>query len=87
MIFCPLYNLPRFFEFERNQNITEFTKWNCTENGESFTVEDVISMKTLSALNESYDYGIQCMGLEKESVLNLRPTETRKGTFYFTVST
>ena len=44
-------------------------------------------MQTLTALNESYDYGIQCMGLEKQSVHYLRPTETRKGTFYFTVST
>ena len=87
LLFCPLYNLPRFFEFKhKSSNVTEYTKWNCTENEEVFTVDDKISMKGLIAINKSFDLEIQCLGLEKNSVHSLTPTETRKDELYFTVS-
>ena len=89
LIFAPVYNIPRFFEFTSNpgdpdKNSTMF----CEGKNESITIEDQFLIELVIKLNQSIwnKWGIQCIKNNLYSVDSLMLTETRKDKLYISVN-
>ena len=89
LIFAPVYNIPRFFEFtsnpgDPNKNSTMF----CEGENETITIEDQFLIELVIKLNQSIwnKWGIQCIQNNPYLVDSLVLTETRKDKLYISVT-
>ena len=93
LIFAPVYNIPRFFEFESNNSgwPNRTTSLTCeTENGEKLPEELQLLVQYVHRTSDPNsilkNFGIQCV----QSVSyqdSIEITETRKDKLYISVST
>ena len=89
LIFAPVYNIPRFFEFESKPGgPNENTTLSCADGDETFEVEDQFLIELVIKLNQSIwnKWGIQCIQNNPYPVDSLVLTETRKDKLYISVT-
>ena len=87
LIFVPIYNLPRFFEFKSYENVTYI----CTDElDDNYTGHDLQNSKLvideMEYLRRHENEGLMhCDNWHKKTLLVLDVTETRKDEVYVTV--
>ena len=87
LIFAPVYNIPRFFEFtsnpeDPNKNSTMF----CGGENETVTIEDQLLIELVIKLNESIWNSLKILCIQNNPVDFLVLTETRKDNLYILVN-
>ena len=87
LIFAPVYNIPRFFEFDSNpgdpnKNSTMF----CEGENETTTMEDQFLIEFVIKSNESIWNNLKILCIQNNPVDFLVITETRKDNLYILVT-
>ena len=89
LIFAPVYNIPRFLEFESKPGgPNENTTLSCSNGDETFEMEDQFLIEIVIKLNQSIwnKWGIQCIQNNPYLVDSVVLTETRKDKLYISVT-
>ena len=86
LIFAPVYNIPRFFEFtsnpgDPNKNSTMF----CEGKNETIIIEDQLLIELVIKSNESILNNLKILCIQNNPVEFLVMTETRKDNLYILV--
>ena len=86
LLFVPIYNIPRFFEFQSYENVTYI----CTDGmAENYTKADLMMAKLVISeekFEKRYQLGYNCTDWHQRTLLVLDVTETRKNKHYISVS-
>ena len=87
LIFAPVYNIPRFFEFTSNpgdpdKNSTMF----CEGKNETILIEDQFLIELVIKSNESILNNLKILCIQNNPVEFLVMTETRKDNLYILVT-
>ena len=92
VIIAPVYNIPRFFEFDSNPQATKITQLKCSfddAGNETFIMEDQDSVEIVVKMNQTIwnEMEVHCHSWQEKTVHTLTLTDTRENKLYFTVRT
>jgi hypothetical protein len=100
LLFAPLYNMPRFFEFRSETNVTYRCVDHLVNSNVSRLANDLnldFNQQNVSSINSNLvlteddflklNYTIECQHWNKKTLVDLVVTEFRKNQTYITVST